>query len=1100
MVIKNKIILILFLFLSSAALAQNTWNPPLLGGSTSWTNNSNWSFGHFPLASEDVVINLSLLNSSQPIIASGTAAVCKSLTFNATNGLSLTVNGTLTISGLITQNPPTVSLLGLGGTVINTITGTGTVTCSSLQVGNTNFLSVGALTSNQVSLISTVNNLQISGDVSIYGTTNAVLGIGVLQNNNAAFYVQGGTTTVGGQLYTNTSLSPTGISITLGTGATANVYVDVPSGSALNPVLKLTNATPIKSGSNDGSIDFYHNIGTGTGICTVEYAYSGASPSTQTVYTKTTTQLDTIPTVCQNIKFSASGTKSINSSDLTIYGDWTSVSGKVDAITNNPNIIFKGVTQSLKDTVSDGGNGVVFKNVFVQNSGTKTMSGTGKFSVSSLGILTMRGSATLATGGILTLISDASGTATVASIPSGTAITGNVNVQRYINGGSSHRGYRFLTSPVNNGSGAFTLAYLKASAYVTGTTMAAGGFDPSPNANNPTIYFFRENTALSNSSFTSGNYRGVNSIGSSPYSFDGESGTYSLYSGNGFLFFFRGDRSSTIAQATVISHIPENTTFTATGSLNQGNITVKHWYTGTNALLYTSTVGSTVQGYNMVGNPYASTINFEKFNRKGVSGGNADPSSSIYISGQKAQIYTTVTANIPPVVSMWVFNPTSKQYESYQQNANQIASVADTTTTINPGIQSISGGAASNMIASGQGFFVRATGAGQTMIFRESAKTNTQPLSTTLIKVLSIPEEKTPLAMTTAKQSSFAAAEPAPANQIAWPRPLMRLQMIKDSLNLDGVAIVLIKDISPAFDQNKDTEDLGGSGALESLSVLSSDSVQISIHRHPLPGKTQETIRLFADATASGPYQLKLTDLKGLPDLYEVWLKDKFLNDSLDIKAHPEYNFTIDKGNKASFGTGRLQLIVRQNPALMVHLLNFDAKKVADAALITWLAENEANYTTYIVERSTNNGKTFAPIGTLYANGAKNYLLNDQTPAQGLNQYRLKQIDLNGDSTYSKVVPVMFSNKAQNVLSSNMSLYPNPATDVIHAEMKIGNGSTYKYKINITNSEGKLITTATSSQPNWQNNVAAFVPGTYIMQVVNGNDNTVIGFKKFIKQ
>lgn len=1097
---KNKIALILFLFFSSAASAQNIWAPPLIGGSTSWINNSNWSLGHFPTASEDVVISLALLNSSQPIIANGTAAVCKSLTFNATNGLSLTVNGTLAVSGLITQNPPAVSLLGLGGTVVNTITGTGSVTCSSMQVGNTSFLSVGAITLNQVSLISTVSSLQISGDLSVYGTTNAVLGIGLLQINNAAFYVRGGTTTVGGQLYTNTSVSPTGISLTLGTGASANIYVDVPSGSALSPVLKLTNATPIKSGSNDASIDFYHNTGTGTGICTVEYAYSGTSPSSQTIYTKTTTQLDTIPTVCQNVKFSASGTKSINSGDLTVYGDWTSVLGKVDAITNNPNIIFKGVTQSLKDTLSDGGNGVVFKNVFVQNSGTKTMSGTGKFSVSSFGILTMGGSATLATGGILTLISDASSTATVASIPSGTAITGNVNAQRYISGGSSHRGYRLLTSPVNNGSGAFTLAYLKLSAYVTGTTMAAGGFDPSPNANNPTIYFFRENTALSNTAFTSGNYRGVNNITSSPYSFDGESGTFNLYAGNGFLFFFRGNRSGTIAQATVVAHVPENTTFTATGSLNQGNITVKHWYTGATSLLYTTTTGSTVQGYNLVGNPYASTINFEKINRKGISGGNADPSSSIYISGQKAQIYTAVTANKPPVISMWVFNPTSKQYESYQQNANQITTVADTTTTLNPGIQSISGGAASNMIASGQGFFVRATAANQTMIFRESAKTNTQPLTTTINKVLSLPNGNIPLAMVASKNNSFAAAEPPAPSLSATPNPLMRLQLIKDSLNVDGVAIVLMKDTSPAFDKDKDTEDLGGSGALESLSVLSSDSVQIAIHRRQLPGKVQDVIRLFADATTSGPYKLKLTDLKDLPDLYEVWLKDTFLKDSVAIKSQSEYNFTIDKSNKATFGSNRLQLIVRQNPALMVRLLNFEATKVNESAKITWFVENEANYTTYVVERSTDNGKIFAPIGTLNSNGAKNYSLNDPAPAQGLNQYRLKQIDLNGDFTYSKIAPVMFTNKPANTISNTMSLYPNPATDIIHAEMKIANNSTFNYKISITNSEGKVIATAISAQANWQNNVASFIPGTYIMQVVNSKDNSIIGIQKFIKQ
>jgi len=332
------------------------------------------------------------------------------------------------------------------------------------------------------------------------------------------------------------------------------------------------------------------------------------------------------------------------------------------------------------------------------------------------------------------------------------------------------------------------------------------------------------------------------------------------------------------------------------------------------------------------------------------------------------------------------------------------------------------------------------------------------------------------------------------------PSPVMHLLLEKDTANFDGVALVFDKWATAAFSKDKDAEDLGGNGALESLSALTSDSIKTSIHHLPLPGKTQEVIPLFVDATASGPYKIKLVDVKDLPAIYEVWLKDNFTKDSVDIKAHTEYNFTIDKGNSASFGNKRLQLIIRQNPALMVHLLTFDARKVADEAQITWLAENEAKYTTYVIERSSNNGKTFDPIDTLYSSGAKNYSLNDKKPAPGLNQYRLKQIDLNGDTTYSKIAPVMFANKPQNAISSFISLYPNPAIDVIHAEMLIGNGGTVKYKINITNSEGKVIATATSSQSNWQNNVAAFVPGTYIMQVVNSKDNTVVGFKKFIKQ
>ncbi|HEY9197343.1 MAG TPA: hypothetical protein VIM77_13800, partial [Mucilaginibacter sp.] len=519
---KQKLTILFVTFLFTAGLSTNSifaatydWKG---GSSAAWDTPTNWSPSRTSPLSSDVLQIGVVSFTNPPIITTSTSSTttsCASIIFGTVaSSITLTVNGTLSVSGAILQNPPTLSLLGLGGTINTTLAGTGSITCGSMQVGSTTFLSVGAITTNQVNLVSTVSSLQINGDLSIYGTSNSVvIVLTLLQINNSAFYVRGGTTTIGGQIYTNISAASNGIlNISLLSSATATFTIDVPSGSSLTPRLVLTNTTPIKSTSVSGSIDFYNNGG-GSGTCTVEYAGSG-----QTVYTESTSQLDISPTAYQNINFSATGTKTINSGDLTIYGDWNSAStsGKVDAITNNPNVYFKGVTESLSDAGSDGGNGVVFKNVFVQNSGTKTMSGTGKFSVSSLGILTMGGTATLATGGILTLISDASGSATVASIPSGTAITGNVNAQRYINGGSGHRGYRLLTSPVNNGSGAFTLAYLKANAYVTGTTLAAGGFDPSPNANNPTIYFFRENTAHSNVSFTSGNYRGVNNINSSP--------------------------------------------------------------------------------------------------------------------------------------------------------------------------------------------------------------------------------------------------------------------------------------------------------------------------------------------------------------------------------------------------------------------------------------------------------------------------------------------------------------------------------------------------------------------------------------------------------
>ncbi|HEX8020110.1 hypothetical protein, partial [Mucilaginibacter sp.] len=407
---RPKLIIFIITFLFTTGLLTNStyaaatydWKG---GSSTAWDTPTNWSPSRTtPLSSDALQIGVVSFTNAPTITTSTSSAStsCASITFGtATSSITLTVNGTLSVSGAILQNPPAISLLGLGGTITTTLAGTGSITCGSMQVGSTTFLSVGAITTNQVNLVSTISSLQINGDLSIYGTSNSVVIIlTLLQINNSAFYLRGGTTTIGGQIYTNTSAASGGIlNISLLSSATATFTIDVPSGSTLTPRLVLTNAAPIKSTSNAGSIDFYNNGG-GSGTCTVEYA-----GSSQAVYTESTTQLDITPTAYQNLNFSATGTKTINSGDLTVYGDWSSAStsGKVDAVTNNPNVIFKGVTQSLSDAGSDAGNGVLFKNVFVQNSGTKTMSGSGKFAVSSSGILTMGGTATLAAGGVLTL-------------------------------------------------------------------------------------------------------------------------------------------------------------------------------------------------------------------------------------------------------------------------------------------------------------------------------------------------------------------------------------------------------------------------------------------------------------------------------------------------------------------------------------------------------------------------------------------------------------------------------------------------------------------------------------------------------------------------
>lgn len=701
-------------------------------------------------------------------------------------------------------------------------------------------------------------------------------------------------------------------------------------------------------------------------------------------------------------------------------------------------------------------------------------------------VLTMTsGNLIVSSPATFTLKSLATQSATVAAIPSGLSITGNVSVERYIAGGASKRGYRLMTSPVTSGSGNYTVNYLKLAAYVTGTTTTSGGFDLSPNANNPSIYFFRENLALSNSSFTSGNYRGLNNLNSAPnYAFDGESGTFTLPVGNAFLFFFRGDRSAaTIATETVASYVPTGTTFIATGTLNAGNITVKNWYTQASTLMYSVTPGSTVSGYNLVGNPYASTINIEKFNRQ-----SAQAKSSIYGGGFPDE--STATLSSP--IKIWFFNPSTKQYSAYEQKKTAITS-ADTISNVNPGISS--DGFATNMIATGQGFFIRATTTGQTLTFRESAKTNTQPNTSSLNAILSTPDR--PVLASTSKFASFATMQPqSVADESAEPR--LRFRLIKDSINMDAIVIALDKDISPLFQKEKDAEDLGGSGALVSLSVFSADSIKATIHRRPFPHKQQEVIPLFADATASGQYQLKLSDLSDLPDIYEVWLKDRFTKDSLDIKNNRVYSFTFDKSNAASFGKDRFSLILRQDPALALKLLDFTAVKVTAGAKTTWSVKNEANYTTFVVQKSTDNGTTWQNIDVIQSNNIGSYSYTDVNPVKGLNKYRLQLTDLNNDISFSKDASLMYANTNNTIANNWLSVYPNPTAETINVKISQPNASS-NYNIQLTNSSGIMLKSVNITDLYWKNNVSNFVPGTYIIKVIDNKTRQLVGVSKFVK-
>jgi len=91
--------------------------------------------------------------------------------------------------------------------------------------------------------------------------------------------------------------------------------------------------------------------------------------------------------------------------------------------------------------------------------------------------------------------------------------------------------------------------------------------------------------------------------------------------------------------------------------------------------------------------------------------------------------------------------------------------------------------------------------------------------------------------------------------------------------------------------------------------------------------------------------------------------------------------------------------------------LGFSGRKEGATVWLQWQTANEINHDYFIIERSAD-GFFFQPIGRVEGTGTttsqQSYGYRDLNPWTGINYYRLKQVDLDGQFSYSTVVRVRF--------------------------------------------------------------------------------------------
>ena len=688
-------------------------------------------------------------------------------------------------------------------------------------------------------------------------------------------------------------------------------------------------------------------------------------------------------------------------------------------------------------------------NITVNTGATATVTGTGSVNMAPNSALNVNGTGKLITslsaGGLFTLQSDPTGDASVGQITA-TSITGTITVQRYLTGGSAtYRGNRLLSSPVynasdGNGNHIYSINYLKNAMYLTATT-TNGGFDNTVAAN-PTLYIYRENLIPNNSTFTGGNFRGINNILASPnYTLDIDGGPFNILAGTGYLCFFRGNRASaSFAAETTPGYVPQPVTLSTSGTLNAGPIVVRDWYTpASTTLSYSATSPAGVKGYQSIGNPYASAINWDTFQT-------SSPTTGIY--------------GVNITNTMYVLDDVTKTFGSYVAGSGGVGSAAFV----------------SNLVSSGQGFFVVASTTGGKLTINESAK------STRVNTGVKLLESTQSLTMAN--------------NQY------IRLQVTgKDSTASEQTMIRFNNQAPMVYTAGLDAAHIPGLGEVSLSSSKASDPMHLSINNIPFPKEKGEAIKLNVDGTSNGTYTFSLRNVAAVPQLYDLWLMDSYKKDSVNMKLGKSYSFEINKTDSASFGSKRFALVVRQNQALAYQLLAFSASKVVTARQVeaVWATANEGNYTNFTVERSTDNGKTFSVLGGVKAAGAGNYSFLDKNPVIGTNLYRLKQEDINNNISYSKIVTIQYSNLSNQLAGGRINVYPNPVSSTIN--LTIGEETTDRtvYNIRVMNSAGAVVKEITSAQPTWQGSVGNLQPGTYLIRVTNNSTQSLVGENKFVK-
>ncbi len=211
------------------------------------------------------------------------------------------------------------------------------------------------------------------------------------------------------------------------------------------------------------------------------------------------------------------------------------------------------------------------------------------------------------------------------------------------------------------------------------------------------------------------------------------------------------------------------------------------------------------------------------------------------------------------------------------------------------------------------------------------------------------------------------------------------------------------------------------------------------------------------------------------------------LDPAAGYSGNVTFNYSAYDNNGNLSNVAAYTIPVGTLTTLPLSLLNFSGQRNSNDIVLQWKTENEINVDHFEVEYSID-GINFINGGLVSANNGavNNYQLTLYNFTQPLYYIRLKSVDRDGRFTYSNVVVVRM-----NGGKNQISIYPNPATDFVNAEL--GNNAKGDYKLQLIDATGRTVNTkaVTNAQSNQLITIqrGGLASGVYVLKIISSHYN-----------